>query len=52
MFRRLWEFHNKYSAEIVVISSMVEIKTVSMEISHREKPRPLSSTNEANEFNE
>jgi len=33
MFRPLWEVHNKYKAELVGISSMAEMITVSTEIS-------------------
>lgn len=40
MFQRLLDFHNKYKAELVVIS-MVDGVNSSF---YRDKPRPLSAT--------
>jgi len=47
----VWKFH-KYGQKIVVIYSMVESITVSMEISYRDKPHSLHSANKEKELNE
>jgi len=41
MFRRVCDVLNKYEAEVVASCWMKETITVSMEISHIDKPRPL-----------
>jgi len=39
MFRRLWEVHNKYEAELVVSSSMVDKGNDNRVQMNRDKPR-------------
>jgi len=45
MFRRLWDVHNKYKAELVVSSSVADGGNNNLfhRAKQRDKPRPLSA---------